>query len=185
MIQECEYLPQEIIDICNNTFTTHIGIDGFTDKGYNPDFRQTECRYIQRAKEIGVPQPKGIQLVEEWINKQGYDYTPEIIQIARYHTGHFYKWHTDGGGREYRKLSMSCLLNDPSEFEGGEMQFRDKEQKTTIKLKKHRPILFMPNLEHQVLPVLKGHRDSLVVWFLQRLIKEEDNGNTGMDFYRS
>ena len=22
-------------------------------------------------------------------------------------------------------------------------------------------------------------------WFLQRLIKEEDNGNTGMDFYRS
>ena len=80
---------------------------------------------------------------------------------------------------------MSCLLNDPSEFEGGEMQFRDKEQKTTIKLKKHRPILFMPNLEHQVLPVLKGHRDSLVVWFLQRLIKEEDNGNTGMDFYRS
>ena len=179
MIHECECLPQEIIDICNNTFITHLGIDGFTDKGYNPDFRQTECRYIQRVKESDVPQPKGIQLVEKWINEQGYDYTPEILQIARYHTGHFYKWHTDGGGREYRKLSMSCLLNDPSEFEGGEMEFKMPDrfhpggivmegQKTVVKLKKDHPILFMPNVEHQVLPVLEGHRDSLVVWFLQK-----------------
>ena len=42
--------------------------------------------------------------------------TPEILQIARYHRGHFYKWHKDGSGRMYRKLSMSCLLNDPSEY---------------------------------------------------------------------
>tara|TARA_B000000557_G_scaffold58875_1_gene45735 strand:- start:894 stop:1451 length:558 start_codon:yes stop_codon:yes gene_type:complete len=185
MIHECECLPKEIIDICNNTFTTHIGIEGFTGKGYDPSFRKTECRYIQRSKEIDTPQPKGIELLEKWINEQGYDYTPEIIQIARYHKGHFYKWHTDGAGRDYRKLSMSCLLNDPSEFEGGEMEFKSEKQKTTIKLKKHHPILFMPDLEHQVLPVLEGHRDSLVVWFLQRLIKEESNGNTNLDFYHT
>ena len=93
--------------------------------------------------------------------------------------GHFYKWHTDGDGRGYRKLSMSCLLNDPSEFEGGEMEFKMPDrfhpggivmegQKTVVKLKKDHPILFMPNVEHQVLPVLEGHRDSLVVWFLQK-----------------
>lgn len=179
MIHECDRLPEEILDICRNTFNTHLGMEGFTGRGYDPEFRQTECRYIQRAKRVGAPQPEGIQLMEEWINEQGYDYTPEILQIARYHEGHFYKWHTDGDGRGYRKLSMSCLLNDPSEFEGGEMEFkmpdrfhpggmRMEGQKTVVKLKKDHPILFMPNIEHQVLPVLEGHRDSLVVWFLQK-----------------
>ena len=74
---------------------------------------------------------------------------------------------------------MSCLLNDPSEFEGGEMEFKMPDrfhpgglvmegQKTVMKMEEGKPILFMPNLEHQVLPVLAGQRDSLVVWFLQK-----------------
>ena len=41
-------------------------------------------------------------------------------------------------------------------------------QKTVMKMEEGKPILFMPNLEHQVLPVLAGQRDSLVVWFLQK-----------------
>ena len=142
MIHECERLPQEIIDICTNTFSTHLGIDGFTGRGYDPNFRQTECRYIQRSKRVGAPQPEGIQLVEEWINEQGYDYTPEILQIARYHKGHFYKWHTDGDGRGYRKLSMSCLLNDPSEFEGGEIppwRYSNGRAENSSKIKERPP----------------------------------------------
>ena len=75
MIHECEKLPQEILDEVNKTFETHLGIDGLTGHGYQPEFRKTECRYIQRAKRVGAPQPLGIQLVEEWINEQGYDYT--------------------------------------------------------------------------------------------------------------
>ena len=103
MIQEYDRLPEELLDICKNTFKTHLGIEGHTGKGLDHSFRKTECRYIQRAKRVGAPQPRGIQLMEEWINEQGYEYTPEILQIARYHEGHFYKWHTDGDGRGYRK----------------------------------------------------------------------------------
>ena len=111
-----EGLPQEVYDICRSTFDTHLGMEGITGKGLQPDFRKTECRYIQRAKRVGQPQPRGLQLMEEWINDWGYpDYTPEILQIARYHVGHFYKWHTDGSGRGYRKLSLTSLLNPPSE----------------------------------------------------------------------
>ena len=162
-------LQKELIDICNSTFDTHVGMEGMTGKGLQTDFRKTECRYIQRAKRVGAPQPRGIQLMEEWINDNGYpDYTPEVLQIARYHVGHFYKWHTDGAGRGYRKLSMSCLLNDPSEFDGGEFQCRVLGQKTTIELDKDYPLLFMSDLEHQVLPVMRGMRDSLVVWFLEK-----------------
>ena len=74
---------------------------------------------------------------------------------------------------------MSCLLNDPSEFDGGEMEFKMPNrihpgglimegQKTVMRMKEGCPIVFLPNLEHQVLPVLRGQRDSLVVWFLEK-----------------
>ena len=106
--------------------------------------------------------------LEEYINELGYDYTPEILQIARYHVGNFYKWHTDGSGRGYRKLSMSCLLNDSSEFDGGEFQVRALGQKSIIPLEKREVLVFQPDLEHQVLPVMRGVRDSLVVWFLEK-----------------
>ena len=162
-------LQDELLEICKNTFLTHVGMEGMTGKGLQTDFRKTECRYIQRTKRVGAPQPRGIQLMEEWINDNGYpDYTPEVLQIARYNVGHFYKWHTDGAGRGYRKLSMSCLLNDPSEFDGGEFQCRVLGQTTTIELDKDYPLLFMSDLEHQVLPVMRGMRDSLVVWFLEK-----------------
>jgi hypothetical protein len=174
-----EGLPQEVYDICRSTFDTHLGMEGMTGKGLQPDFRKTECRYIQRAKRVGQPQPRGLQLMEEWINDWGYpDYTPEILQIARYHVGHFYKWHTDGSGRGYRKLSLTSLLNPPSEYEGGEFEFRMPNriagdlvmegQKTVMKLKERDVLLFTPELEHQVLPVLGGQRDSLVIWFIEK-----------------
>ena len=170
-------LPQELFDICRKTFETHVGMEGLANA---PEIRKTECRYIQRSRKLGEPQPRGIQLMEEFINDMGYpDYTPEILQIARYTRGHFYKWHTDDKGRGYRRLSMSCLLNDPSEFVGGELEFKmpDKVafrevvmvgQKTEIKLKKQEVLLFPPSVEHQVLPVFEGTRDSLVVWFLEK-----------------
>ena len=86
MIQEYDRLPEELLDICKSTFDTHLGMEGLTGHGYQPEFRKTECRYIQRAKRVGAPQPRGIELMEEWINEQGYDYTPEILQICLLYT---------------------------------------------------------------------------------------------------
>jgi Rps23 Pro-64 3,4-dihydroxylase Tpa1-like proline 4-hydroxylase len=175
-------LPKEVIELCKKTFETHIGMEGITGKGFQPEYRKTECRYIQRAKRVGAPQPRAIQLVEEWINEQGYPYTPEILQIARYHKGNFYKWHTDSdnASKGSRKLSLSCLLNHPSEFEGGEFEIKFKDQvskdgtivmagqKTEIKLKQYQAVLFPPDLMHRVLPVWEGVRDSLVIWFMEK-----------------
>jgi predicted 2-oxoglutarate/Fe(II)-dependent dioxygenase YbiX len=41
-------------------------------------------------------------------------------------------------------------------------------QKTVMKLKEKDILLFTPELEHQVLPVLGGQRDSLVIWFIEK-----------------
>ena len=41
MIHECDRLPEELLDICKNTFNTHLGIEGHTGKGLDHDFRKT------------------------------------------------------------------------------------------------------------------------------------------------
>ena len=67
-----------------------------------------------------------------------------------------------------RKISMTLLLNDPSEFEGGDLEiftssFNSEDNK--IKLKQGHGIFFASFIPHRVAPVTKGNRKSLVMWF--------------------
>ena len=62
-----------------------------------------------------------------------------------------------------RKISMTLLLSDPSTFEGGELEFMSKGKRA--KLKQGQAIFFASWLQHQVKPVTKGERKSLVMWF--------------------
>ena len=107
-----------------------------------------------------------------------WDY-PESIQFTKYKKGQFYDWHCDSSekdGHKIRKISMTCQLTDPSEYEGGELEFdfrnyspvkRDelrhvvKEKKA---LSKGSVILFPSFIWHRVKPVKKGTRYSLVMW---------------------
>jgi PKHD-type hydroxylase len=68
---------------------------------------------------------------------------------------------------ETRKLSLTLLLSDPdTDFEGGELQFGHETTAESAKIKKGTLILF-PSFElHQVTPVTKGVRKSIVVWIL-------------------
>lgn len=80
-----------------------------------------------------------------------------------------YGWHTDGFfgkqglGKEglHRKLSMSLLLND--DFEGGDFEI-NTDSPSKIELKKGRAIFFPSFFLHQVTPVTKGIRKSIVIW---------------------
>jgi len=178
LIEFPDRLPQELLDICKETFNTHIAMEGMTARGVDHKYRKTEVRYIQRTKK---EQPRGIQLLEDWVSEQGYpNLTPEILQIARYHETNFYDWHSDSNGNKgYRKLSMSCLLNDSSEFTGGDLEFELPDrmhregiilsgQKTVVKLEEGMPVLFQPEIRHKVHIVESGIRDSLVVWFFEK-----------------
>ena len=48
----------------------------------------------------------------------------EQVQLAKYETGHFYDWHQDTffltDAPTCRKITVVALLNDPSEFTGGD-----------------------------------------------------------------
>ena len=62
-----------------------------------------------------------------------------------------------------RKISMTLLLNDPAEFEGGNLELL--KPGSTVDLKQGHAVCFASFLNHRVAPVTRGVRQSLVVWF--------------------
>ncbi len=94
----------------------------------------------------------------------------EPMQLGIYsatENGH-YDWHVDtaiNDGGVPRKLSMSLLLSDPSEFEGGEFQVKTPTDKIlTLDQAKGKAWFFPSFAMHRVTPVTKGVRRSLVLW---------------------
>ena len=95
----------------------------------------------------------------------------EPAQFTEYPKKGFYDWHMDlnafgvGGQQPIRKISMTCLLSDPSEFTGGDLLFSEMGEKKPLQLKQGQAIFFASFLRHKVAPVKKGIRRSLVMWF--------------------
>ena len=92
----------------------------------------------------------------------------ENAQFTEYPEGGFYDWHMDCDTHmahepPVRKISMTLLLNDPSEFEGGHLELMAPGK--FAELKQGQAIVFASFLNHRVQPVTKGIRQSLVVWF--------------------
>ena len=91
----------------------------------------------------------------------------EKAQVSEYSKGQFYHWHTDmpidmDTEPPVRKLSMTLLLNDPSEFEGGNLEIANR---TMTPMKRGHAAIFASFLQHQITPVTRGLRKSLVMWF--------------------
>ena len=92
----------------------------------------------------------------------------EQAQFTEYPEGGFYDWHMDCDVNmthepPVRKISMTLLLNDPSEFEGGDLELMAPGK--FANLKQGHAICFASFLNHRVNPVTRGMRQSLVVWF--------------------
>jgi len=92
----------------------------------------------------------------------------ELAQYTEYPEGGFYDWNVDNHVNmahepPVRKISMTLLLNDPSEFEGGDLELMAPGK--FAELKQGHAIVFASFLNHRVNPVKRGVRQSLVVWF--------------------
>ena len=93
----------------------------------------------------------------------------ESIQVSVYNEGGHYKWHSDYGTSNNekwtRKLIASVLVSDPSEYDGGDLEFIDYHG-NFIKAPKDRGsvIVFDSRIPHRVTPVTRGRRISLVTW---------------------
>ena len=128
----------------------------------------------------------------------------ESCQFTKYGVGQYYGWHCDSWERPYdrskekdengveygktgnypidhgkiRKLSVTVSLNDPSEYDGGNLEFdfrnqvdweRNKKKaiKACTEIRPRGSIIVFPSFcWHRVAPVTRGTRYSLVIWNL-------------------
>jgi PKHD-type hydroxylase len=93
----------------------------------------------------------------------------EPAQFTEYPKGGFYDWHIDAETNcQYeppvRKISMTILLSNQSEFEGGDLEFMTEGNKPP-QLIQGQAIFFNSMIRHRVAKVKKGIRRSLVMWF--------------------
>ena len=119
------------------------------------------------------------------------------LQYTRYSEGQYYDWHNDAGVAQYykpmfekvsgnsyaneqnhldflskntemiRKLSFSLQLSDPDDYEGGNVELVDEEDKSYIAPRQRGTIiLFDSRTKHRVHKVTKGVRRSIVGWVL-------------------
>ena len=92
----------------------------------------------------------------------------EQAQYTEYPEGGFYDWHTDNNVMmahepPVRKISMTLLLSPESEFEGGGLELM--EENKVVRPKQGQAIFFASFIRHRVIPISRGVRKSLVMWF--------------------
>ena len=85
-----------------------------------------------------------------------------------------YGKHVDRGmNMPVRKLSISIQLTNPEEYEGGELKLYDGDNEEGITMDKTQGtlIMFPSYVLHEVMPVTKGERNSLVTWVTGKQFK--------------
>jgi len=110
----------------------------------------------------------------------------ESCQFTKYKLNQHYDWHCDSWEAPYankdnpdtfgkiRKLSVTCSLSAPEDYEGGELEFdfrnMDPDKQSVRKCAEIKPrgsiVVFPSHVWHRVKPVTKGVRYSLVIWNL-------------------
>ena len=129
--------------------------------GLDTEKRRTEIIWLNETSPIGCIAQVYINMANE---KAGWNFNLSNsvkVQIGKYNSVEqgFYDWHTDDGFKTkadglVRKLSISMLLSDPKDFEGGLFEFKGFEKQP--ELKQGSIIVFPSFLEHRVTPVTKG-----------------------------
>jgi len=95
----------------------------------------------------------------------------EPLQYTIYESNNqgFYNWHMDIGVYNEmtvtRKMSMSMIINDTSEYEGGDLEIWGASGVVSAPREQGTLCFFPSFLLHRVTPVTRGTRKSLVVWF--------------------
>jgi len=147
--------------------------DGTLEAGISNDaIRKNKISWIEANEESTELYVK-ISNIAQQLNERFYKYDlteMEDLQYAEYHAdtqGH-YKPHSDDGYKFnlFRKISLTIQLSDESEYQGGELLFYRFSTKDPVVAPKSKGtlILFPSYVLHEVTPVTRGLRKSLVSW---------------------
>jgi PKHD-type hydroxylase len=150
-------------------------------KTVDKDLRDCKVIWVNEAWIYDLINP----FIEEANAKAGWNFDidwNQDMQYTKYNEGHYFGWHTDQGPKPYvsdsknfhgktRKISLTLQLSNPSDYEGGDFQFKwftrkGAEEIETVKDGKELGtlIIFPSFIWHQVTPITKGTRETLVNW---------------------
>jgi PKHD-type hydroxylase len=138
----------------------------------NEQLRKTQVSWIsQNADTTWIYDKLGF--IARQLNSQffGFDLFGfhEDLQYTVYDgAGTRYGWHRDKGAttQSPRKLSLVLQLSNPDEYDGGDLQLFLEEDPLTARKEKGIVYAFPSYVMHQVTPVTRGVRRSLVVWLV-------------------
>jgi PKHD-type hydroxylase len=160
--EECEKASEELILI--NPKDAAMGINGDQK---NKSGRDTIVRFAEENHWFGL---KMFEYGKRASNECKWDFlisSHEAVQYAEYTHGQHYDWHIDtfflSGSSSDRKITVVCLMNDPSEFEGGQLILRFQNE-YVVPLAKGSIVAFPSFLEHKVTPIISGTRYTATMW---------------------
>jgi PKHD-type hydroxylase len=165
-------LKADEIEEIHNISETCQEIDGNVSGQIDKSYRRSKIKWIKNNDSTRHIYKRLTDLMKS-ANKEMWNFhittLEENLQFTEYNAdeqGH-YDWHMDFGGysTSTRKLSMVVQLTDPSEYEGGKLQFMINRSVLDAPDDKGTVIFFPSYLTHRVTQLTKGKRNSLVFWF--------------------
>lgn len=145
--------------------------NGTIESGNNSNIRKSNVTWLPAldAKNETIYRKVCDAIISGNQSMFGFDLTYiEDLQFTEYNKGSFYKSHKDAGfNKNYsRKLSFILQLTDSSEYEGGDLVLYDSSiSEPCIADREIGTITLFPSyLVHEVTPITKGKRHSLVGW---------------------
>jgi PKHD-type hydroxylase len=168
--EQCDYIIEKGLELPVQ--------DGTTGGNINHQHRRSKVRFIQKTDStftylFDSLWKMALQANDEWfgfhIQKLNY------IQLAEYSAddqGEYKKHHDvfwiNNDPYYHRKLTCVVQLSDPSEYDGGDLELYELSLSPPIPeaLRQRGTVIFFPSfIPHAALPVTRGLRRSLAVWF--------------------
>jgi PKHD-type hydroxylase len=143
-----------------------IGVDAVVDNA----IRKSKTAFFDHTDTGAEWIHKRCASVVNNINEKFFNFDLKYIETLQFtcyiESGSKYDPHIDTMYKSFgtRKLSFSILLNDPAEFEGGDLQLFTGPTPIIAKRQQGTAILFPSYTLHAVTPITKGTRYSLVGW---------------------
>lgn len=174
LIRYYRFMPAFTPEECDFLLKSKFKLEpGLTEDGKNSEVRKSQIYWIPKTHHFEPIYQRIMNLVAQ-CNKEFYNFEitslQENLQFTEYDESYQgrYDWHFDVGEGPLncaRKLSVSIQLSDPSDYEGGELQFSLDGDRTVVAEKERGTMIIFPSyLRHRVTPVTKGTRRSLVTW---------------------
>lgn len=161
--EEC----QKIIEYGNKKKLILAGVGNNNEKNFST--RKNKIAWIEHSKESNFMFNKFTERIME-ANQHFFNFNLwgflEPLQFTKYNSDNeYFGLHMDKSSKSViRKLSISLQLSKPEDYEGGDFVVKNGIQDQIMPKSQGTIIIFPSYMLHEVKPVTKGIRYSLVGW---------------------